>query len=129
MLLTLNTLSKISKLKNLLNIDESTIIKSKNKFRKSQNKKNVITKTNKITTQFTKRNFSNFEIVKTKIEIKIKRVKKNKRNTTTNTTNTTTQNKKQNITNTITRNEQNTTTRTKQNVRIFKVTRATTLIF
>ena len=138
---TSNTFSKIFEFKNLLDIDESTIIKSKNKFRKSQNKKNIIIRVEKTTTRFTKRNFSNFEIVKTKIEIKAKRVKKNERNTTTNITNTTTQNEKnttvrnekRNTTNTTTRIEKrniiNTTTRTERNIRTFKITRATISIF
>ena len=119
---------KVFKFENLLNIDEPTIIKPKNKPRESQNKKNIITKIYKTIIRFTKRNFSNFKIVKTKIKIKVKRVKKSERNTTTNTTNTITQNKKQNITNITTRNKQNTTTRTRQNVRTFKITRATTSI-
>ena len=76
LLSTSNTFSKKFKFENLLNIDKSTIIKSKNKSRKSQNKKNIITKVDKITIRFTKQNFSNFKIVKTKIKIKIKRVKK-----------------------------------------------------
>ena len=111
-----------------MNIDESTIIKSKNKFRESQNKKNVITKIDKTTTRFTTRNFSSFEIVKTKIEIKIKRVKKNKRIKQ----NIITQNKRDTTSITI-RNKQNiilnTKTRTKRNVRTFKIIRAATLIF
>ena len=75
---TSNTFSKIFEFKSLLNIIKSTIIKSKNKFRKLQNKKNIMLKINKTTIRFTKRNFSNFEIVKIKINNKIKRVRKNK---------------------------------------------------
>ena len=64
---TIESIFEIFELKNLLNIDNSLIVKSKNKFRKSQNKK--FTSKIKTTTRFTKRNFLKFEFVKRNIEI------------------------------------------------------------
>ena len=119
MLLISNTFLKTFKFKNLLNIDKSTIIKLKNKSRKSQNKKNIILKVDKTTIRFTKRNFSNFEIVKTKIDNKIKRVRKNeqiKKNITTRIEkNLTIRVEKNTTTRTTTQIKKNTTTQIKKN--------------
>ena len=79
LMINVDTFFEIFELKNLLNIDDSLIVKSKNKFRKSQNKKFTL-RAKKTTTQFTKRDFSKFELVKRNIEIKAKRVKKEARN-------------------------------------------------
>ena len=69
--------SKNNNLNNLLNIVELDKVKTKKQFRKSQNKKNLITKIDKKAANFTKRNFFKFEHVKRKLKIKAKRVKKN----------------------------------------------------
>ena len=63
---------------NLININEFNKIKvkTKKKFRKSQNKKNRMTKAKKKAINFTKRNFSSFELVERDIETRVKRVKK-----------------------------------------------------
>ena len=150
---TLNTFLKVFELESLLNINKSAIIKSKNKLRKSQNKKNIISKVDKTTTRFTKRNFSNFKIVKAKIDNKVKCVRKNERveksitirvkrsSTAQVEENLTTRVEENTITHTIVQIEKSTTTRveensttitttqTKQNVRILKITRATISIF
>ena len=68
--------SKNNDLNNLLNIVEFDKIKTKERFRKSQNKKNLITKIDKKTINFTKRNFFEFEHVKRELKTKAKRVKK-----------------------------------------------------
>ena len=68
--------SKNNDLNNLLNIAEFDKTKAKKRFRKSQNKKNLITKVDKKTVNFTKRNFFKFEHVKRKLKVKTKRVKK-----------------------------------------------------
>ena len=75
---TIETIFEISELKNLLNIDDSLIVKSKNRFRKLQNKK--LTSKIKTIARFTKRNLSKFEFVKRDIEAKAKRARKKTRN-------------------------------------------------
>ena len=67
---------EVEEFKNLLNINKSNKIKTKKKFKKSQNKKKTITKVEKKTINFTKRDFFNFEYVERKFAIKIKRIKK-----------------------------------------------------
>ena len=52
--------SELENLINLLNINEFAKAKTKKKFKKSQNKKKIITKVEKKTTNFTKRDSSNF---------------------------------------------------------------------
>ena len=63
-------------LNNLLNIKKFEKAKTKKRFKESQNKKETIIKIEKKTINFTKRDSSDFELVKRDIASRIKRVKK-----------------------------------------------------
>ena len=70
-------------LDDLLNVKAPKMIKSKERFKNSINKKNTMTKAEKKAVKSTKRHSSGFELVEQVIETRVKRAKKEQTTTTT----------------------------------------------